>query len=117
MRYHLVVKPVRFSGYFFRGYRTGFLREERLKAMKKDPKLSAQQVLKAMGGEENILSVSHCATRLRLAIKNPKKVNKDDILEAIGVAGYFEKNGQHQVFGQEGSRLPCSRRAQQGGQV
>lgn len=66
--------------------------------MKKDPKLSAQQVLKAMGGKENILSVSHCATRLRLAIKNPKKVNKDDILEALGVAGYFEKNGQHQVI-------------------
>ncbi len=66
--------------------------------MKKDPKISAQQVLEAMGGKDNILSVSHCATRLRLAIKDSKKVSKENILEALGVAGYFEKSGQHQVI-------------------
>lgn len=66
--------------------------------MKKDPKITAQQVLEAMGGKENIVSVTHCATRLRLSIKNIKLVNKEMILEAPGVAGYFEKGGQHQVI-------------------
>lgn len=33
----------------------------------------AQQLLKAVGGKENISAVSHCATRMRFVLKDPKK--------------------------------------------
>lgn len=33
----------------------------------------AQQLLKAVGGKENISAVSHCATRMRFCIKRSKK--------------------------------------------
>ena len=32
----------------------------------------AQQLLKAVGGKENISAVSHCATRMRFVLKDPK---------------------------------------------
>lgn len=66
--------------------------------MKKDPKITAQQVLLAMGGKENIISVTHCATRLRLTVNDDSKVNSKKITDSLAVAGYFEKNGQHQVI-------------------
>lgn len=66
--------------------------------MKKNPIETAKQLLSAFGGKENITSVMHCATRLRVSINNESMINKDEILEATGVAGYFEKNGQHQVI-------------------
>lgn len=66
--------------------------------MKKDPKITAQQVLLAMGGKENIISVTHCATRLRLSVNDDNKVDSKAITDSLAVAGYFEKNGQHQVI-------------------
>ena len=35
----------------------------------------AQQLLKAVGGKENISAVSHCATRMRFVLKDPKKAD------------------------------------------
>lgn len=66
--------------------------------MKKDPAVVAQEVLKAFGGKENIVSASHCATRLRVSVKDSQKVNAEAIRDIPGVAGYFEKSGQHQVI-------------------
>ncbi|MBP3040265.1 PTS transporter subunit EIIC [Bacillaceae bacterium Marseille-Q3522] len=66
--------------------------------MKKDPRTTAGQLLKAFGEKENILSVTHCSTRLRLEVKNASLVSEADILAADGVAGYFLKSGQHQVI-------------------
>lgn len=66
--------------------------------MKKDPISVAQKVLEAFGGKENILNVTHCATRLRVTLKSAEKVNAEMIKEIPGVAGYFEKSGQHQVI-------------------
>ncbi len=36
--------------------------------MKKDPVLVAKQTLEALGGKENIVSATHCATRLRVSV-------------------------------------------------
>lgn len=36
----------------------------------------AKQILKLVGGEENVESATHCATKLRLVLKDEKKVNK-----------------------------------------
>lgn len=66
--------------------------------MKKDPVLVAQEVLKALGGKENIASVTHCATRLRVTLNDSDLVNVDAFKEIPGVAGYFVKSGQHQVI-------------------
>ena len=35
----------------------------------------ADRVLKAVGGEDNIVAAAHCATRLRMVLKDSKKVD------------------------------------------
>ena len=37
----------------------------------------AKQVIDAIGGVENVSSVAHCATRLRVMVKDESKINKD----------------------------------------
>lgn len=59
----------------------------------------APAVLKALGGEENIVSVDACITRLRVEVKDKSKVNKDN-LKALGAAGVVEVgNGIQAIFG------------------
>ncbi len=66
--------------------------------MKKDQKQTAKIILNAMGGKENIFSITHCATRLRLSINDVSKINKDLLKDDNAISGYFEKNGQHQII-------------------
>lgn len=57
----------------------------------------AQDIIELTGGEENISSVTHCATRLRLVLVNtPKEANKK-ISALPGVVSVVEKGGQFQV--------------------
>ena len=65
---------------------------------KKDPKQTALQLLKALGGKENIETVFHCATRLRVTVKDNSQVDEEAIRQADHVAGYYLKSGQHQVI-------------------
>ena len=56
-------------------------------------------VLAALGGEENIVSVDACITRLRVEVKNKANVNKDE-LKNLGAAGVVEVgNGIQAIFG------------------
>jgi PTS system sucrose-specific IIC component len=66
--------------------------------MKKDPKKTASELLPLFGGKENIVSVTHCATRLRIEVKDSSLVDKEAITAIDHVAGYFFKSGQHQVI-------------------
>ncbi|MBO8433940.1 MAG: PTS transporter subunit EIIC, partial [Tyzzerella sp.] len=66
--------------------------------MKKEPKVSAKQVLEGLGGKDNIETVSHCATRLRLTVKDESIIDKKAVEDAEGASGYFVKSGQHQVI-------------------
>ena len=66
--------------------------------MKKDPVSTAQAILAAFGGKENITSATHCATRLRVGLKDASLVDEKAMKEIPGVAGYFCKSGQHQVI-------------------
>lgn len=66
--------------------------------MKKDPVLVAQKVLEAFGGKDNVVNATHCATRLRVTLKDAVKVDTEAMKEIPGVAGYFENSGQHQVI-------------------
>ncbi len=59
----------------------------------------APEVLAALGGEENIVSVDACITRLRVEVKDKANVNKDQ-LKSLGAAGVVEVgNGIQAIFG------------------
>ncbi|MGL5086586.1 MAG: PTS transporter subunit EIIC [Clostridium sp.] len=59
----------------------------------------APAVLEALGGEENIVSVDACITRLRVEVKDKAKVDKPK-LKALGAAGVVEVgNGIQAIFG------------------
>ena len=57
-------------------------------------------VLDALGGKENIVSVDACITRLRLEVKDTKKVN-DDELKNLGAKGVLKvgESGVQAIFG------------------
>ncbi|WP_347861056.1 PTS transporter subunit EIIC [Salimicrobium sp. PL1-032A] len=66
--------------------------------MAKNPKVVADSVLKALGGEGNIYRVAHCATRLRVELYDDSKLDKKAFDSIEGVNGYFYQSGQHQVI-------------------
>lgn len=69
------------------------------KGTKNEIQEKAPAVLAALGGEENIVSVDACITRLRVEVKNKASVNKDE-LKALGAAGVVEVgNGIQAIFG------------------
>lgn len=56
------------------------------------------ELVKHIGGKENIVTVSHCATRLRFVLKNGKSADIEKI-QAIGIVkGTFTQAGQFQVI-------------------
>ncbi|MGY0467515.1 beta-glucoside-specific PTS transporter subunit IIABC [Staphylococcus xylosus] len=57
----------------------------------------AQHILDAVGGEENIVNSTHCATRLRLVLKRSIPDAKQKVSEIEGVVTVVENNGQFQV--------------------
>lgn len=61
------------------------------------PKI-AQQVIEKLGGKENINSLAHCATRLRIVLNDESKVEKDAIENIDGVKGQFSVAGQYQII-------------------
>ncbi|MCV2394456.1 PTS transporter subunit EIIC [Actinotalea sp. M2MS4P-6] len=58
----------------------------------------AEQVVAAVGGPENIASVTHCATRLRFQLRDPAKADKDVVQGLDGAVGAFEAQGLFQVI-------------------
>ena len=59
---------------------------------------AAVQVLEKIGGKENLISGAHCATRLRLVVKDEKSICKEEIEEIEGVKGVFIAQGQLQII-------------------
>ena len=58
----------------------------------------AQQIIEAVGGKSNIISIVHCATRLRFVLTDESKV-KEAALESMNVVkGTFSTNGQYQII-------------------
>ncbi len=68
------------------------------KNMALDYRKCAEEIYGCLGGKDNIASVAHCATRLRLAIVDSSKVKDKDIEEIEGVQGVFTSNGQLQII-------------------
>ena len=60
---------------------------------------NAPEVLAALGGAENAVSIDACITRLRVEVKDKSKVDKDK-LKALGAVGVVEVgNGIQAIFG------------------
>ena len=58
----------------------------------------AKAVVDALGGRENVNSVAHCATRLRVMVKDEAKINKEAIENLEKVQGAFFNSGQYQII-------------------
>lgn len=68
-------------------------------AQKTELQLQAEQVLAALGGENNLEDVDACITRLRVSVKDATKVDKET-LKKLGAADVFEVSGGVQaVYG------------------
>lgn len=64
------------------------------------------QILKGVGGADNIASASHCMTRLRLILKDESKADTKAVEKIKGVKSVIRQGGQYQVvIGNEVSNL------------
>ena len=63
-----------------------------------DYRKAASEVIRLVGGKENIVSAAHCATRLRMVIADNSKVSKEALEEVEGAKGVFEASGQLQII-------------------
>ena len=63
-----------------------------------DHKSVAQRVLNDVGGAGNIVAAAHCATRLRLVLKNQDKVDQTAIDNDEDLKGSFLNAGQFQII-------------------
>ena len=57
----------------------------------------AEQIVKDVGGKDNIRSLSHCITRLRFKLKDESKTNDDSLKNNPGVVTVMKSGGQYQV--------------------
>ncbi|MBM7096774.1 MULTISPECIES: sucrose-specific PTS transporter subunit IIBC [Alteribacter] len=58
----------------------------------------AEELIEAIGGKENIDSVAHCATRLRIMVNDKEKIDQKRVEEIDKVKGAFYNSGQYQVI-------------------
>lgn len=58
----------------------------------------AKQLLALLGGKDNLSALAHCATRLRLAVKDESLIQEKAIDDLEGVKGQFKVAGQYQII-------------------
>ncbi|ULG71896.1 PTS system trehalose-specific EIIBC component [Macrococcus brunensis] len=56
-----------------------------------------RRIISAIGGKENVNAATHCVTRLRLALDDESKVNKEELDKIDLVKGSFAANNQFQI--------------------
>lgn len=57
----------------------------------------AKEIVKNIGGKENVSSLTHCITRLRFKLKDESKANDQVIKDMDGVVTVMKSGGQYQV--------------------
>ena len=57
----------------------------------------SKDILQLVGGTTNITWAGHCATRLRINVKNISKVNKEHLQQLTGVIGVMQSGKQMQI--------------------
>ena len=65
---------------------------------KNNIKETAQGIVENLGGKDNVTSFSHCATRLRVYVKDESKINKEKLLKVPGVIAMDKATDQYQVI-------------------
>ena len=60
-------------------------------------KISVAKIVDGLGGKPNIVNATHCATRLRVTLKDKTKVDKEEIKALDGVLGLVEGATQTQI--------------------
>lgn len=63
-----------------------------------DYKELSKDIIKNVGGVENVSALTHCATRLRFNLKDDSKAATDILKNTKGVMGVVNKGGQYQVI-------------------
>jgi len=58
----------------------------------------AKSVIEAIGGKDNVSSVAHCATRLRIMVKDKEKIDTNRVENIEKVQGAFFNAGQFQII-------------------
>lgn len=58
----------------------------------------AEEILKNIGGSDNVKNLTHCMTRLRFVLKDESKANDEGIKNINGVMGLRKQGGQYQVI-------------------
>ncbi|GET08451.1 PTS system, sucrose-specific IIABC component [Ligilactobacillus agilis] len=58
----------------------------------------AKQVISAIGGQDNVVSFAHCATRLRVVVKDRSKVDEEKLDNINKAKGHFFTAGQYQII-------------------
>ncbi len=58
---------------------------------------SAKEIVRLIGGDNNVINVTHCATRLRFILKDTSQADKDTLKRVKGVITVIESSGQLQV--------------------
>lgn len=58
----------------------------------------AKSVIEGIGGKENVSSVAHCATRLRIMVKDKEKIDTNRVENIEKVQGAFFNAGQFQII-------------------
>ncbi|WP_373773977.1 PTS transporter subunit EIIC [Streptococcus ferus] len=61
-------------------------------------KATAKAILDHVGGKENIVGMTHCATRLRLNLKDDSKVDDGAVKKIDGVVNVINTAGQYQIL-------------------
>ena len=66
--------------------------------MKKDYAKTADTLIAALGGKDNITRLFHCMTRLRFYVKDRSKINEKEILKLSEISGVNWHEDQFQVI-------------------
>ena len=65
--------------------------------MAKDYNQLAKAIIAGVGGESNVISVTHCVTRLRFKLADESKADADALTKTKGVLKVLQAGGQYQV--------------------
>ena len=65
---------------------------------KKEYSKLAEEIVKAVGGKNNIIDVTNCMTRLRFVLKDDQIPNSEEIKGIDGVRGVMNQGGQYQII-------------------
>lgn len=63
-----------------------------------DYSILAENIISLVGGKENINTVNHCMTRLRIVLEDLDKVKTEEIKSQKDVLGVAISGGQYQII-------------------